>query len=326
MDVRIVSYSWRESDPIYASPCYLQTVGSEYGWVGGYLNGELHVVIPYVIRKKLIFKFATFQTATIPISEHVSVDEEREFLNGCVTRLGEIGVDFCAQPPTHAIFRVYPDKAIAAPFGSYIVNLLRSEDELWSGIHSKHRNVILNARKKGVEIRFGANQELPLVYEILEKTMLRSNMAFVSRASFESMITSLGESVEVVIAYCDGTPMGCAVFPFGQHGAYYQYGGSIDSPVLGSMNLLHWEAMKYFKLKGVKVYDFVGARIKPEPGSKLEGIQRFKSRFGATMNTGYLWKKPLSYKYYLYDFLIKLKTHGRGDIIDQESFEKHNKK
>ena len=78
------------------------------------------------------------------------------------------------------------------------------------------------------------------------------------------------------------------------------------------------------KKRGVKWYDFVGARINPIPGSKQEGIQRFKSRFGGELKIGYLWKYSISpLKVRLYQTYIKLKnsrSHSyTKDIIDQEN-------
>jgi lipid II:glycine glycyltransferase (peptidoglycan interpeptide bridge formation enzyme) len=49
---------------------------------------------------------------------------------------------------------------------------------------------------------------------------------------------------------------------------------------LGSSNLLQWEIIKKLKSLGVREYDFVGGRVEVPKGSKLEGIQRFKQRFG----------------------------------------------
>jgi len=105
--------------------------------------------------------------------------------------------------------------------------------------------------------------------------------------------------------------------PFSQFAAYYFYGGSAPNAFLGSLNLLHWRAIKYFKSLGVKYYDFVGARINPK--KELEGIQRFKSRFGGEFKKGYLWKYPLNkWKYGLYKPLFYLKNRRKGDIIDEE--------
>ena len=322
MDVKFLDYQWRHSDPIYCSPSYLQSFNGQSGWISGYIDGHLRLVIPYTIKKKLLFKLATFQSAPVVHADPVTIDEETEFLNDCMLLLSKLGVDFCTQPPPHAVFRTYPNNAIAVPFGTYLIDLSLSEEDLWSRVHPKHRNVILNAKKKGVEIQFGRNQDILFVYKMLVQTMSRSGMPFASLDSFLGMIDHLAENVEIVVAYHDGKPMGCAVFPVSKYSAYYQYGGSVDTPVLGTMNLLHWEAMKHFKLAGVRLYDFVGARIQPKCGSKLEGIQRFKSRFGSEMHTGYLWKIPLSNKYYLYDFLRLIKGGGSKDIIDQELYEK----
>ena len=78
------------------------------------------------------------------------------------------------------------------------------------------------------------------------------------------------------------------------------------------------------KKRGVKWYDFVGARINPSPGSKVEGIQRFKSRFGGELKEGFLWKKNYNkikssfYSIALYSY-GKIKKINVKDIIDQEN-------
>jgi lipid II:glycine glycyltransferase (peptidoglycan interpeptide bridge formation enzyme) len=135
------------------------------------------------------------------------------------------------------------------------------------------------------------------------------------------LINSLGSNVEIFRAYSDNVLQGCAIIPYSEYAAFYLFGGSIADPVLGSMNLLHWIALLHFKDKGVKVYDFVGARIKPQAGSKLEGIQRFKERFGSTLSQGFLWKYPYNRPmYHLYRVLMKIRLKRLHlDIIDQEN-------
>ncbi|MBF0212782.1 MAG: hypothetical protein HQM00_04350, partial [Magnetococcales bacterium] len=41
---------------------------------------------------------------------------------------------------------------VIEPFGTYRVDLRQSEEALWQGVHSKHRNVIRHARSHGVEL------------------------------------------------------------------------------------------------------------------------------------------------------------------------------
>jgi len=182
--------------------------------------------------------------------------------------------------------------------------------------------VIRNAEKKGIRTERGHHNK-DIAYKLLKETMDRSDMGFLEKKSYDRFLSDLGNHAEIFVAYKENEPQGCAVIPYSEFCAYYLWGGSIEKPFLGSMNLLQWNLIKYFKSTGVQKYDFVGARIKPEEGSKLEGIQRFKVRFGATMRTGYLWKhvyNPLKFK--LYRFASKLKNwnnrSSQGDIIDQE--------
>ena len=320
MEAKFVDHIWNEYEPIFNSPKYLTLMGDNYGWIGGFDHTGMRILVPYVIKKRYFFKYATFYSTPIIKGNQLTRDEEVCFLNDCISKLKKCQVDFCTQPVNHAIFQGYPNGSKYTPFGSYILDLTRSEDDLWKGMHNKHRNVILNAKKKGVIIEFYSADSINVAYEIILSTMRRSNMDMLPRIKFSQIIESLDTNVCIAIALHEGMPMGCGVFPFSLFGAYYLYGGSTESPLLGSMNLLHWEVIKYFKKLGVKQYDFVGARLKPRPGTRLEGIQRFKQRFGATMQTGYLWKIPITYKYYIYAIILKLKTGWKGDIIDQELY------
>jgi hypothetical protein len=72
-----------------------------------------------------------------------------------------------------------------------------------------------------------------------------------------------------------------------------------------------------FKEMGVRRYDFAGARVSPDKGSKQEKLMLYKRQMGASLERGYMWKyslKPL--KYAVYALAVKL-LRG-GDIVDQE--------
>jgi len=89
------------------------------------------------------------------------------------------------------------------------------------------------------------------------------------------------------------------------------------------MNLLHWEAIRRFRTLRVKRYDFVGTRIKPEKGSKQEGIKVFKARFGGRLVQGYMWKYTFSSGEKPYLSLAAQVRNG-GDIVDQEHYKPAN--
>ena len=318
MRIEHIAINWDDTLPIFSSENYLKTQSDEYGWIGGFKGTDLRFILPYVKYKKSIFRFLQFQTSTIYVGGEATVGDEKEFLEGAVAFLRREGIDFTLQPPASAVFITHPQRCLYVPFGSYILDLAATEEELWSNVHQKHRNVIRKAQKNDIRIVWG-NENVDIAYDLLTQTMDRSNMSFYDREKFGRFMDALDANARIFVAFYDEEPQGCAVIPFSGHSAYYLYGGSIKEPFLGSLNLLHWEAIRYFKSLGVRYYDFVGARVEPEKGSKLEGIQRFKSRFGAEMKVGYLWKVPLhKSKYTLYKSLVSLRDGGKGDIIDQE--------
>jgi hypothetical protein len=306
-----------ENAPIFAHPDYLKTQSDEFY----YLTSDDGIMsVPVVIKKKLIFRYAVFHSGVI--SNNVAEKgNEKEFLNSVVDYLKKEKIDFISSPPSYTLFDDYPDDSVYAPFGTYIVDLTLTEDELWSNMHQKHRNVVRNAEKNVIRIVRSKN-DTDFIYKSLLNTMDRSGMGFSGKEYFDRIINALDTHIEIFSAYKDDRFQGCAVIPFNVESAFYLWGGSVEKPELGAMNLLQWEAMKYFKALGVREYNFVGARLKPESGSKLEGIQRFKSRFGAKLKTGYLWKMPLNpFKYFLFNLIISIKNFGKGsikDIIDQE--------
>jgi lipid II:glycine glycyltransferase (peptidoglycan interpeptide bridge formation enzyme) len=228
-----------------------------------------------------------------------------------------MSVDFIRSHHT-ALFNYFPDDSIYCRFGSYILDLSQSEEALLSNIHSKHRNVIKKAKKDNVLISCGKENRDKCEF-LINSTLSRQKVHQINQ-NMLNKLTALS-NIDYWIAEYNDEIHGAAIIVWAENSAYYLYGGSIEKTHSGAMNLLHWAAIMEMKKRNVKFYDFVGARIDPEEGSKYEGIQRFKSRFGGELKQGYLWKLPLNkVKYKLYVSMQKLKNYGqfKGDIIDQE--------
>ena len=313
-----VTIKWNSGLSIYASEPFLKAVGDEYGWIGGFEDsGKLCCILPYTIIRKAIFRMVRFRVETIPLGENLDVSEEKSFLNSVIEYFHNNGADMIIPATTNTIFRTYPDGAHAAPYGSYIIDLCQSEETLWNNIHTKHRNVIRNAEKKGVKIQSGIKY-LETAYGLVRDTFKRSAHSFMGYDAFKRIVHSLGENIKVFVAVHQGTVQGCAVIPFSNHSAYYVYGGSILKPITGANNLLHWEAIRLFRGLGVNRYDFVGVRINPEKGSKQAGLMMFKQRFGGKLVQGYIWKYSLNpLKFAIYSLAVRF-LRG-GDIVDSES-------
>jgi hypothetical protein len=317
MTIKEVAVEWHSDLPVFASEKFLKIAGNEYGWLGGVDDANtLLCILPYTIIQKPFFKMARFRLETIPVEQPFGDAQEKEFLNGIIRHFRATGVDLVLPGATNAIFRTYPDGAVAAPYGTLVIDLDQSENDLWSNLHSKHRNVIRNAMNKSAEIRCGM-QHLHTAYALIRETLQRSRLRFMRLTSFEQLVRGLGDNVKIYIVEHLGQPQGCAVIPFSNYSAYYLYGGSILNPLTGALNLLQWEAIMALKKHGVKRYDFGGVRINPEKGSKQEQLKRFKERFGGRLIQGYMWKYPVrTIKYAAY--CLAVRAAWGGDIVDRE--------
>ena len=213
---------------------------------------------------------------------------------------------------------------MAAPFGTYELDLRLTEDELWKGLHSKHRNVIRNAEKKGGEVRSGI-EEVNTFYQLYVETMNRNGMFFEPLSYFKELVDIWNKHIYCAVVYSNGEPQGAVFVPYSNEGAYYVYGASAEKITLtGAVNYLHYQLILELKERGVNKYDFVGARLSDVSGTRLEGIQKFKSRFGGALKEGLIWKMDINpSKCRIYDIALKTKLklkglENKGDIIDQE--------
>jgi hypothetical protein len=317
IQARSVPIDWHEDLSIYASEPFLKSVGSEYGWLGGFDDtGTQRCILPYTIVRKAILRMVRFRLETIPLVDDLSIAEEKAFLNSAMQYFRSIGADLVIPATTNTIFRTYPDGAVAAPYGTRIVDLLRPEETLFSEISSSHRRLIRTAQKNGLQLR-SAPELVETAHAMVRDTFEKSSLPFMGLTAFRQMLQGLGDNVKILVAESQGLVQGCIVVPFSRHTAYYVYGGSPADASPGAMHLLHWESIRLFRSLGVAHYDFVGVRINPAPGSKQEGLLTFKERFGGQLVQGYMWKYPIRpLKFLIYNLAARLRSGG--DIVDHE--------
>ncbi len=312
-----VEIQWHSGLPIYASAPFLKLLGEQYGWVGGIDDaGRLRCVLPYTVVRKPGFRMIRFRAETVPWEGAIDIAEEKLFLKAAIEYFRSIGADMIIPSGNTAIFRTYPDGAVAAPYGNYVIDLTQPEAVLLRNMDSSHRNNIRKATKEGVEIKSGI-QYLDICHAIITETLERSDSSFRTYDQFKRMILALGDNAKILVAYHEGVLQACMIASFSEYSAYTSYCGSKSKPVRGATQLLHWEAMLQFRAMGVKRFDFQGVRINPEKGSKQEGILNFKKNFGGELVSGYLWKysfHPL--KWAAYSVAVKLLLGG--DIVDRE--------
>ncbi len=318
LQVRSIPIDWDSTLPIYASENFLRQVGDEYGWIGGISNsGQIRCILPYTILRKPGFRIVRFRVETIPMVDDLDLEEERSFLNSAMEYFRAEGMHLVIPASNNAIFRTYPAGAIAAPYGTFIKELNQPEDALFAEISPDYRKNIRRATKAGVQIEIGAAQ-LGEAYLLIHDTLKRSGLRFKDRNSFVTQITQgLGENVLIALAKHAGQVQACMVAPFSRYSGYSWYSGTVAAPLKGAMHLVQWEVIRQLAQRGVARFNFTGVRIRPEAGSKQEGIANFKMRFGGRLVQGYMWKyslRPL--KFAAYSAAVRL-LRG-GDVVDRE--------
>jgi hypothetical protein len=262
----------------------------------------------------------------VSLSGPLDAQQEAEFMNSVVELIAAENIAHrIVQPLNSCIFKAVPRGSVHCPFGSYRLQLSgRSEEMLFSEMHTKHRNSVRSAGKQGAEVRFG-HHLLAEFYSIYAGTMSRNGLFVQDLEYFRTLLSHLKNNALCAVVYYEGQPVGGALVTYGQYSAFYEFGGSTENAgVSGALNLLQWRIIQFLRSMNIQTYDFVGARIVEPLDPRHEGIQRFKQRFGATLYSGFLWKMDMSaFRCRVFDTLIGLKHRATGrkkpvDIIQQE--------
>ena len=305
--------------PVLAQEEYLNSLNGVSS-IGYFVKGDK--VLPFTIRKKSIFKWIQLDNVVYGTSNE---DDTKVFLDEVVAYAKKnLKVSHIASTNT-AIFDNYPTDSLFCKFGTYLVDLTLTEEELFANLHSKHRNVVRKAQLEGIIVEHGPDKAVDAI-NLMQDTFSRQNKVSGLGLSMIKQMEPLGTMVDYWVAKdAEGNLQGSAIFLWNKgNSCYYMHGGSAQHTKPGAMNLLMWEAMRCMKEREVKWFDFVGARVTTEAGSKLEGIQRFKSRFGATMKVGYMFRVVVNRPYYmLYKLAVNaaflvLTRNIPKDIIKEE--------
>ena len=151
MTILIDNKEFKHLLPVIALPEYFYSLDiSDFGYFF-----EAGYILPFYIKKRVIFKFMTFTSGVLGFSESIP---ENIFLENLILYIKKkLDIDFITIPHTTALFNSYPQNAFTCNFGTYIIDLSLPENELFVNLHSKHRNVIKKAERDGILISNNIN-------------------------------------------------------------------------------------------------------------------------------------------------------------------------
>jgi lipid II:glycine glycyltransferase (peptidoglycan interpeptide bridge formation enzyme) len=166
------------------------------------------------------------------------------------------------------------------PKENWVVGLEGSEQELLVSMKPKHRYNLNLAVRKGVTVREAQKSDFLEIWRIFLETSTRGKFRLHPQNYYLQMWESLGEqNLLVLVAEYEGQIIAGAFITLFGHSAIYIHGGSSDkNKQVMAPYLLHWEAMKRVKARGIYNYDLGG--VTSDPNHPWAGISRFKRGFG----------------------------------------------
>ncbi len=174
---------------------------------------------------------------------------------------------------------------------TFLIYLHHTEDELWSGVDSKQRNIIRKGDKSGVVVEHYAGKEI-LAYlrdfqQLRQTTQSRAirhnknaSMLLKSDAFFSKIFTE--QRSRLFLAKYEGEVVSVALMLEGGKTAYYYSGGSdieVNKKTGASAHLL-WKAICYYREREYAYFDMGGVPVNPDKTHPAYGVYSFKKSLG----------------------------------------------
>ncbi len=169
-----------------------------------------------------------------------------------------------------------------------LVDLSPTEEEILAHMKQKTRYNVRLAEKKGVTVRVGTLEDLPMLYKMYAETSVRDGFVIRDEGYYKTVwemfmrpVVGSQPFAAPLIAEVDNEPVAAIFLFLFARRAYYVYGMSRDAhrekmPTY----LLQWDAMKRAKTLGYDTYDLWGAPDEFNESDSMWGVYRFKEGLG----------------------------------------------
>jgi hypothetical protein len=198
------------------------------------------------------------------------------------------------------------------PSATIIVDLSKSEDELWSDLSRGTRNNVNRARKSWLSIGIADAQERDVYYDMWANTGDTKWFAVQSREYYDALQAYLLSTKQWALHVVrDGdTIIAGAVCVMVDDVYVYLYGATRrEIGNMGHAHLLQWEIIQYARKHWYQQYDLLWVAPWSLQPHHLDGVTQFKSWFGGN-KIEYLgnYDFPLSHwKYQMFKWYRKTK-------------------
>lgn len=177
------------------------------------------------------------------------------------------------------------DNGILQPLSVFRIDVNKTDDELMTSYHSKARYSVRSSIKSGAVCRVGGREDIPVFCELLANTAKKDGFTARGCEYFYDMYDAMGkECFKVFVVEYEGTPIAASVLlKFGKK-TWHMYAGSSDEYKETSPNfLMQWEMQRWSRDNGAFLYDMRGIAGEGDKLTPIEGLVRFKKRFGGEL-------------------------------------------
>ncbi|MDD4988934.1 MAG: peptidoglycan bridge formation glycyltransferase FemA/FemB family protein [Candidatus Pacebacteria bacterium] len=165
-----------------------------------------------------------------------------------------------------------------------VLSLLKSEDELQSGMRKNTRYAIRKAAKDGVLIESSKSIiDFEKFWSIYMDTVKRQNFTPFSRKYLENEFKTFLENGQALLWFgkYKGEYISTAFIVYTSNSGFYHHGASNHLfPSVSASELLQWEAIKEAKKRGCESYNFWGIVAEDDKKHPWYGLSQFKRGFG----------------------------------------------
>jgi Acetyltransferase (GNAT) domain len=170
------------------------------------------------------------------------------------------------------------------PLETSIVDLTRTEDQLWHSVDRSVRQGVRKATEHGLTVREVTDErEIEQIYPLIDRFGRVRDFEPISKSRLLATQRVFHPAGRMHILVCEAgaTPAGVSIILLAnQRAELLVVASAPEFQKLQSTTLLDWESFRFSKAHGATSLDFLGL---PPAGSGREGIRRFKLKWGGVV-------------------------------------------
>ena len=180
---------------------------------------------------------------------------------------------------------------------NYILNLDRSEEEIFASFSKKHRYNIRLSERRGVVLKKCGKEKLGEFYSLMKETAKRDGFNVRQKEYYERLLDTFKEEAGLFLCYHEEKLLSGALFILHSGVLTYLYGcSSGEKRECMPCYKMQYELIKYGLKNKAKVYDFGGIPYYYDEEHTNYGVYRFKKGFSGKVVTyagefDYIYKK-----------------------------------